>query len=232
MTLLNWELAPQHVMILSDTLALDDQDHRAGHFTTKIYPAPHIGAVITGTGISQVITQFYQHVLGMIVNDVVHLTEFAPSTLREIWKHFKDQLPEGTTTTAYTFGLSEDDDVFTGFAYRSTADFEPHLLQRGMAVKPALAIEEMQGIDSLEAFVALCQKQQAQDRALPRMERVGIGGDLWTYLLRKSDSGALSLKIERIQRMQHYDQDHQIMLAKLPANADHPFLKAALASDP
>lgn len=232
MTLLNWELAPQHVLILSDTLALDGQDHRAGHFTTKIYPAPHIGAVIAGTGISQVITQFYEHVLGMIVNDVVHLTEFAPSTLREIWKHFKGQLPEGATTTAYTFGLSEDDGVFTGFAYRSTADFEPHRLQHGMAVKPALAMEEMQGIDGLEAFVALCQKQQAQDRALPRMERVGIGGDLWMYLLKKSGNGALSLQIDRIERMKHYDHDHEIILGKLPANKDHPRSIAALASDP
>ena len=80
MTLLNWEMTPHHVVILSDTLCLSGEDKRPRSFMTKVYPAPHMGAVITGTGISKVVTDFYvRAVAEMIVNDVVHLSEFAPT---------------------------------------------------------------------------------------------------------------------------------------------------------
>ncbi|MBS0220374.1 MAG: hypothetical protein JSR91_06490 [Proteobacteria bacterium] len=232
MTLLNWEMTAEQVILFTDTLSLDGQDRRARSFTTKVFPAPHIGAVIAGTGVAQIVTRFYLNIVDLVVNDVVHLSKFAPAMLKQDWEQTKSQLPDGATTTVYTFGLSAKDGTFTGYAYRSTADFAAECLHHGRVMKPPTTIEDLQAIDSLPAFVAISKKQQAQDRELPRVKRVGIGGDLWLYFLRKSESGALSLQVERMERMPHYNQDRKIMLAKLPENASHPHALAALASDP
>lgn len=234
MTILNWELKPEHVLLLTDTLSLDPADRRALTFTTKIFPAPHIGAVIAGTGIGPVITQFYLRAIGMVVRDVSHLAEFAQDTLQEIWKEGDalGMLPEGTTTTIYTFGLSEEEGEFKAYAYRSTAQFQPEQLPHGLVMKPQTTMQDLEAVDSLEAFVALTRKQQTQDRESPREKRIGIGGDLWMYLLEKSQAGALAMRIERLERMQHYDLDREVILAKLPQNANHPRTRSILARDP
>lgn len=233
MTILNWEMTAQHVLILSDTLAIGGQDKRARHFTTKVYPAPHIEAVITGTGLHEVATRFYMSVVGgYIVDDVEHLSDFAPETLREIWKGIGAEIP-GATATIYTFGLSQDDGNFTGYAYRSTADFEAERMKHGIAVKPGTpTAEDLQRLDGLPAFIAVSRKQQAHDRGLPRGDRVGIGGDLWMYLLTKTERGSLSIRIERLERLEHYADDREIMLAQIPGNESHPLSIAALARDP
>ena len=233
MTVLNWEMTAEHVIIFTDTLCLDGEDRRARGFTTKVFPAPHIGMVIAGTGIAPIVTRFYMTVVGdLVVNDVVHLSEFAPAILRRSWEDMKSELWEGATVTIYTFGLSEDDGEFAGYAYRSTANFEAQPIGHGRAMKPVTSIEDLEAVDSLPAFVALARKQQAQDRASPRNERVGIGGDLWIYLLKKSEGGALSLQIERMERMEHYDQDREMSLAKLPQNADHLRSRVIMERDP
>lgn len=233
MTLLNWELKPDQVLIFSDTLCLDGEDRRARGFLTKVYPTPHIGAVITGTGSPDVVTHFFIRVLNCVVKDVVHLSAFAPEMLRELWKEHQKLFPQDpSTTTIYTFGLSEDDEQFTGYAYRSTANFEAEQMAHGLAIKPGTALEEANAADSLEALISVARKQQEHDRALPRMERVGIGGELWLYILEKSKSGAVSIHIHRLEQMEHHAKDREMSLAKLPVNANHPFAASTLASDP
>lgn len=233
MTVLNWEFKPDQVALLSDTLSLDGEDRRARGFTTKIYPAPHIGAVIAGTGVAPIVTRFYMSVVGdVFVNDVVHLSEFAPAMLRESWHEIASKLWNGATVTIYTFGLSEADGEFAGYAYRSANDFAAEPLPYGLAMKPGTFPEDLQAVSSMSDFVKLTRKQQAHDRATPRMERVGIGGDLWMYLLRKSADGTLSLQVDRIERMRHYDQDREMSLAKLSQNSNHPMRAAVLARDP
>lgn len=230
MTLLNWEMTPDYVLLLSDTLTLDGADFRARGFTTKILPAPHIGAVITGTGIAPVVNRFYFQVLeNLFVDDVEHLTEFAPDILRELWKEMESQLWDGASVTIYTFGLAEESGQFAGYAYRSTADFEPHRLQHGLALKPAIVLEGLPAIDSLAAFVEVAKKQQIADRDKPRLQRVGIGGELWLYLLKKAPIGSLSLQVDRLERLPYYEQDRDMSLAKL--NPTHPGSHVILARD-
>lgn len=234
MTLLNWEMTPDYVLILSDTLSLDWDDRRARSFTTKVYPVPHIGGVLTGTGLAPVVTQFFLDVNGnMVVTDVVHLAQFAPERLQQLWNEYKTRgLSEEATVTIYTFGLAEEGGQFTGYAYRSTNGFQAEKLQPGKAMKPGTntSMEDLQTVDGLESFVALTRKQQAQDRDTPREKRVGIGGDLWMYLLGKSEQGKLTTRIERLERMEHYESDCDIMLAKL--NPGHPRSQMILARDP
>ena len=231
MTLLNWFMDPDQVLLLSDTLSLQASDKRPKSFMTKVFTTPHIGALITGTGSIEVVTRFYLHVIsGMIVEDVVQLSNFAPESLRAIWQDVADQMPAGATTTVYTFGLT--DEGFVGFAYRSTSNFEAEEIQHGTAAKPAPEIAKLGAIYSLQDFVALAREQQADDRALPRLDRVGIGGDLWMYRMTKSESGMFSLKVEHLEQLAHYDDDHSVMLARLPQNEGHPDSTAILQLDP
>ena len=231
MTLLNWEMTPDHVSILSDTLSVNGHDKRARSFMTKIYPVPHLGGVITGTGVGRIVTSFYTTVIGdLIVDDVSQLAEFAPDILRDLWSELCDDAPEGVTATIYTFGLS--DVGFVGFAFRSTNDFVAEPLQHGLAAKPAPDMAKLANINGLEEFVGLAHDQQDADRALPRLDRVGIGGELWFYFLTRGESGGLSLRIDRIGRLAHFDDDRDIILAQLPANLGCAQSILALAKDP
>ena len=233
MTLLNWEMAPDHVVILSDTLSLSSDSKRPRNFMTKVYPAPHLGAVITGTGIGKVVTDFYvRAVTEMIVNDVVHLSELAPDTLRSIWSELDNILPAGATATIYTFGISRDDGEFTGFAYRSTSDFQAEQLKHGIGVKPAPQSGVVGEVSDLSDFVKLAFSQQEADRELPRPKRVGIGGELWMYTMLKAENGSLNLRIESLGNMAHAVEDHEVMLAQLPQNVGHPLSLIALSRDP
>ncbi len=222
MTLLNWELSPDSVVILSDTLSLGSENKLPRNFMTKIYPVPHLGGVITGTGISTVVEQFFLAANGSTVaKDFEHLSEFARDILRAIWTEIEEQLPANATTTIYTYGLTHAG-KFGGFAYRSTSDFCVEVLPHGMAAKPAPNLEVLAGVKSLSDLAKLSLQQQADDRALPRAERVGIGGDLWLYTLGRAEDGSLTMSTNRLARMLHYDSDWELMLAQLPANEGQP----------
>ena len=158
--------------------------------------------------------------------------EYAPDILRGIWSGFAEQIPEGATTTVYMFGISRQSGKFVGYALRSTTNFNAELLSHGVAAKPAPTLEELQTVVDIRSFIDLALRQQEHDRALPRQERLGIGGDLWVYSLSKSENGSLALAMVQAMRLPHYDGDHELMLAQLPQNAKHPRSLMALARDP
>ncbi len=126
-------------------------------------------------------------------------------------------LPPDATATIYTFGLSLDDGEFTGFAYRSTSDFEAEQLQHGIGVKPAPESGMIGEINGLADFAKLAFSQQEEDRKLPRLKRVGIGGKLWMYTMLKDENGSLALRIESLGDMPYADDDHELILAQTPA---------------
>lgn len=229
MTLLNWELSPHGVVILSDTLSLMGESKLPRNFMTKIYPVPHLGGVITGTGLGEIVTRFFLAANGnTVARDLEHLSEFAPTQLRAIWNEFAGQIPSDATTTIYTFGLNEMGE-FGGFAYRSTHDFEAEPLQHGIAAKPAPKMEQLEAVKSLEDLAKLAFTQQVDDRANSRPERVGIGGDLWLYVLSKTEHGSLSIVINNMGRMMNAEDDFELILAQLPANQGDPYSEALIA---
>lgn len=214
MSLLNWEMTSDHVILYSDTLSLSGDSKRPRNFMTKVYPAPHFGAVITGTGISEVVTGFYVSVItGMIVDDVVHLSQLAPEMLRSIWSELGDMLPVDASTTIYTFGFALEDGEFTGFAYRSTSDFQAEQLPHGVGVKPAPKSGVHHEINSLADFLELAISQQQADRELPPTKRVGIGGELWMYTMSKAGNGSLALRIDSLGELPHAVNDFDEMFA-------------------
>ena len=73
--------------------------------------------------------------------------------------------------------------------------------------------------------------QQQQDRDRPRAERLGIGGHLVLHRMQRLEEGSIVTTITRLAQMPHFDEDWEIILAKLPANAGHPLSEAILSED-
>lgn len=230
MTLLNWELTPTSVTLISDTLALDGFDKRPIAMKTKVMVLPHLAGLIAGTGYTALVGTFWSRVCdSMVLRDIEHLDEFATDVLTEIWASVADRLPQGTTTI-YTFGVNSDGEV-TGYAYRSANGWESEALPYAYGIKPALELPADFEVDGVGGLLALAKSQQEQDRARPRMERVGIGGDLWIYRLSTGENGPI-ISMIRAERMDHFENDWEIVLSKLPQNEDHPYSRMILAKDP
>ena len=144
MTALNWELAPEHVIIMCDSLQLSGDDHRPLSMTTKVYPLPHLGLCIAGTGVQPVAERFWAHVNSrLICRNITHLNEFAPVILKEIWDDLLSECDgtssalSGLTGTVYCYGWSVDKASFVGYVYRSTSNYTSESMSYGIAVKPA-----------------------------------------------------------------------------------------------
>lgn len=231
MTLLNWEMAPDRVLIFSDTLSLTGDDHLPRSFMTKVHPVPHLNGVVTGTGIGAITMGFVRHVIeDMVTQSVAQLSTFAPDIIRGLWDDLAPEIPSGATATIYLFGLGPEGD-FVGYAFRSTNDFVAEPLPYARAAKPPPAdLSKVMAVETLEDWIQVAHVQQAEDRALPRAKRVGIGGDLWIYLLSRLDDGTLALGVQRACRLPHFDADLDLMLAQLPANVFDPHSQALLAN--
>lgn len=234
MTAMNWIMSEMRVLILCDTLAISETDHRPAFMTTKVHFWPHLGACVAGTGAQPLAQTFFMQVnSGSVVRDVVHLDEFAGSMLADIWRTLTDAAPPGATGTVYTFGWSEAEGRFTGFAYRSTSSFKSERLNYGLAVKPPpknAAI--LDNLNDFEAYLDLLRVQKDEDRERPRTERIGIGGEVILTLMTRSDAGFTCVEQRTVHRFDDYQQDWSIILAKLQANAGHPLSDMMLALDP
>ena len=128
----------------------------------------------------------------MIVRGIMNLDYHTPKGLRELWKKAKAEhsIPDGLTTTVYQFGISEEDDRVVSFAYRSTSAFESEQLQYGYGLKPECTIPEG---DLIEALPQMMEEQRRNQEALPREERLYIGGEIQVLYL--TADGCRSFKV-------------------------------------
>lgn len=239
MTALNWELAPDHVLILSDSLALTGEDHRPAFMTTKVFTLPHLGLCIAGTGAQPLAERFWAHANSKCVaSGVAHLDVYASDILRDLWLKLHSEPDYETvearlfTSTVYVYGWSAVDKAFIGFAYRSANDFVSEPLSYGIAAKPAPNSGELPEINGFTELVELLLLQKQEDRERPRMERIGIGGEIIMTLMVRDEPGFTAIKQQPIFRFDDYDKDWELILAKLPENQDHPLSISALARDP
>lgn len=224
MTLLNWSLHPQQVIVFSDTLALGGSDHHPGYFGNKVFMLPHLNALVAGTGAARVPEDFYLRVnSSLVVKDVLHLSEFAPRVLREVYERASAELGDIGTVTIYTWGLNRETGEFVGVKYLSGADFAAEQMQSGIALKPPPEAGFTTELNNIDSFIEMALVQQTEDRKKPRMERVGIGGDLIIYLLEPDGAGRAVTTIRTLQAFPGRDDDWEMILAGLPANKGTAF---------
>ncbi len=222
MTALNWYMDETQIIIQSDTLVSVNEagEYFPAFTTTKIYPAPHIKSVITGTGIQRVTTEWFTQVCSsMIIEDVEMLNDYTPRHLREIYGNLAKEGAIGTATV-YQFGWSKEEGKFQGFAYRSENHFDSERLAFGTAMKPP--------IDDPESFFdtnpalpleALLDIQQREDRSKPISDRIGIGGDKLQFLAYISpETSSFMSEYSHIGQFKHYDLDWEMIISNLPSN--------------
>jgi hypothetical protein len=195
MTVLNFLLTDEAVYLLADTILADADDLSPVAFATKIYAVPHIGAAICGTGHARAIAEWFVEVnLSLPARDVVHLDRWAPVGLRELFAGHESEDAAGRViaTTLYHFGFDARTSRFVGFAYRSENDFRSESLPRGFGFKPAPGWDiDSGGITRLpEQFIAIAERQKAQDEAAEPANRVLVGGQLvFCAMQRVPDTG-------------------------------------------
>ncbi len=135
MTALNFHIKQDEIFIVMDTLAISSVNAEPYLYTTKFYILPHLKMVICGTGISQVIIDWFIQVnTSILAQDICDLDEFAVELLQELGNKYL--LDRNKTATIYHFGWSQLEGCFTGFVYRSDSNFLSERLQYGTGIKP------------------------------------------------------------------------------------------------
>ncbi len=183
MSALIFVLKPDQVLIAMDTLAVAPDTKAPLQFVSKVFPVPHLGGVICGTGAFPVVLDWFNFVLTRVVGrDILILDEFAPTILQEIGE--RHGLSERVTATIYHFGYLEKEGRFAGFAYRSERRFESQRLEYGLGMKPPhddllqVGAEKVFNDGLPKAFVDLMEQQKKRDEDQPEEARVGIGGEI------------------------------------------------------
>jgi hypothetical protein len=207
MTALIYILEEKQVCIAMDTLSLNSDDGKPLLFTSKIFPLPHLGGLICGTGIMNFIANWMAYVqTNIVAKDIEHLGIHTPDSIRILWKKF--HFTEKQTSTIYYFGYSKTGRRFKGYAFRSTNRFELEELQYSVGIKPPVPNMELKEIPVDIIRIMCCQKEQ--DDLLPLGQRLGIGGEIHFAVLTTSQ-----LNMHVVHRFDDYDTCYRQMCEKL-----------------
>lgn len=209
MTALIYALQPDQVCLAMDTLTVSAEDRTPLLFQTKFSVLPHLNMVIAGTGLANLITQWFQFVNGnMVVRDIDHVDIYAADALRNAEAEcFGTDL---STTTIYHFGYSQNQKCYVGYAYRSANDWSSEMLPYALGVKPPVPVPTVDNIQFPQFLVDVMTEQRRADQMLPVTEQVGIGGDVSFVVMSN-----LSVTITPVHRFESYETEFQQMVAKL-----------------
>lgn len=189
MSLLNWQLSPDHVTVVSDTLCTDFAGVPLKH-VSKIATLPHMDMLIGLTGFSDVLVR-WNSVLSSWApgNSIDDLDDYAAQVLPLIWDEI---FPGGSDlrTTVRHWGWSPKEGRFVGRSFRSTNGFTPEVMPDAWAFSPDPRPDHLETvIDSFERVVEVCRGQQEHGLAQPEGEKVYIGGRLIAHSLTRQDGG-------------------------------------------
>ncbi len=210
-------------LIATDTLMVDESGAGLA-FTSKALIVPHLRMAIAGTGIGGFSTRWFSHVNDcMAVRGIDNLNFHTPGNLRRLYaaRHavgshpplapgnggcpdggeqpaVRPPFPSWLTTTIYHFGISETTGHIHSYAYRSENNFESESLTYGTRIKPDPGPEHLTGNCELPfGIIEMMQSQRRIQAALPREDRIHIGGEIhvieigggqfWCYRLHRFD---------------------------------------------
>jgi len=155
-------------------------------FHSKIFPLPHLNVVLCGTGVLQVVLDWYVFIQSQVLATNIHdLDNVAPTVLSELLKRYENQLPEGQgRVTIYHFGYDERAGRMRAFVYRSTSGFVSEVLPEGAIAKPGResllklwAEKFAQTGDAIDAFIDVMEQQRRMIES-GELEPVPIGGEI------------------------------------------------------
>lgn len=168
---------PYGAFVVTDTLAVGQDDRSDKFFTTKAHYLPHLRMIIAGTGYAGFADRWYCHVNSqMRVAGIENLDYHTPSSLKQAWEGFcsRENPPPGTTTV-YHIGFSEETGEVVTFAYRSKNDFSSERIPYGLACKPDCSVPD--GDDLTALIRPMMEEQREIQSKIPADERIYIGGE-------------------------------------------------------
>lgn len=166
----------EQVLVVTDTLAVNP-DGSPMLFTTKAHYLPHLKTIVAGTGLGGFSGDWAMSANNrMVVRGIENLNYHTQDALRKLWANYRREysLPSEATTTVYQWGFSEVSGYITGYAYRSTSDFDSEKLSYGTGVKPECAVPDGNLFDNLKSMM---HEQRSIQSARPAEHRLFIGGE-------------------------------------------------------
>jgi hypothetical protein len=145
--------------------------------------------------------------------DISMLDLHTPVVLREIWTDLQEEHgPLEGSATIYHFGIDEQTGKCRRFAYQSNNDF---VSEEGDApafgVKPEPEGRRFTDDLSVAGLIEFARRIRTEQDALPRSERVYVGGDLVLTQVRKN-----VIASERTFRFEDQYDDWQAMCGGAP----------------
>ena len=212
MTALNFLLEPERVCIAMDTLVIRPDTRTPFLYASKIFPLPHLGGVMCGTGLMQFVIDWFVCIqTSVIARDVPHLNNYTSEQLRVIAVKYK--LISDLTSTIYHFGYSAAEQCYKGFAYRSKTNFVSEELEYGFGIKPPVEYKPIQSLPN--GFIEMTERQRIEDKEKPTEQQVGIGGDIHLFVMTPEQ-----MLLTRCHRFKDYDSFYNKMLENLRAEKD------------
>jgi len=205
MSLLNWQLASDGVLVMSDTLCtLNEQPYKFG---PKVSHLAHLDMLMGVTGYHDVFLRWSHllngHAPGLGIDD---LDDYAATALPILWD---SMFPFGTDfrTTVRHWGWSEREGRFVGRSFRSTDGFAAEVMPDGFgwSPDPAPGVNPAD-VTTFDDMVEVAMGQQAFGLTPPDGEpRTYVGGDLILHSM-GSDAGAVVTTSQKVQRFASYDE--------------------------
>lgn len=192
MSSLIFSIDPEQVVVVTDTLATAP-DGTPYLFTSKAHYLPHLKSIIAGTGSGRFSGEWAMHVNNeMCLRGIENLNYHASKSLENLWDEHKNKfsVSSNITTTVYLFGISEETNQMTGYAYRSTNKFKSEQLPFGIGIKPECTYPEGNPLGQIELMMN--EQRMIQSRK-PLDERLYIGGQAIAIHLTKDSCSIIPL---------------------------------------
>ncbi|MFL1546984.1 hypothetical protein [Pseudomonas sp. O39] len=184
--------------VVTDTLVVTPSEEFLGH-ANKAVSVDRLRLITAGTGVADVFINWISFVNDeSAALDVDSLNDEATKRLQSIWGEVQRNTPAfaDQTATIYLFGLSNDSGHIHGYVYRSTSKFASARIPQGLAMKPALTVEELGTVeywDFPDCSKEIIRLQAAIEGAKPKGQRVLIGGNANLIRLTKDGSEFMTL---------------------------------------
>ena len=205
MSALDFLVHPTGIFFATDSLSLAAKTKDPYVFQTKFVVLPHLELAVAGTGDARFVNSWFEKTRsGFIAKDIDHLDQYCPNALQELWATFKSTTT--STSTTYHFGYSKQRERYVGYAYRSEDNFISEPLRDGFGTKPATEVSLSEKYEFPKLFIEIMTRQHDEDRALPKPDRVGIGGDIHFVQMMNRHIG-----ITQCHRFPTYDEDYSLM---------------------
>jgi len=220
----------QATRLAMDSLAVSADKKRPVAFVNKIFPFPQLDSVVVGTGALRVIADWVRFLtISVTWGGVRFLNELTPDQLpsvnEEAIRLYDSTRPDDLTTTIYLFGYDREEERMRGFAYRSKNGFVSEELDYGVIVKPGgqgVGVEFVRARQAyleqyenefdafLHASIVAMKMQKQQDEALAIEDQVGIGGEIYSISVTRS---------EQLLLTSHRFDDYAAALASIQAHS-------------